>query len=152
MGVANEANRCVLVAEARRGIELIEDVAPLVRRIERGVDNREIPDLPLQSKRAEPILVVRGELRSRPRHRLLGERIESILIPKHRGLLIVVALDHRTIETANNFEAILRKSIVSDDVAHTDVMRAIFLTRVRENGLKRVKIGVNVAEDGKSHE
>jgi hypothetical protein len=44
--VPEEANGRVLIGETRDGIEAIEDVAPLVRRIECRMDDREIANLP----------------------------------------------------------------------------------------------------------
>ena len=46
MGVAEKADARVLVTETRARVELVEHVAPLVRRIEGRMDNREIAHLP----------------------------------------------------------------------------------------------------------
>ena len=50
MGVANKAQVRVLVAEARRRVELRHDVGPVLRRIEGGVDDGEVSDLPLHAE------------------------------------------------------------------------------------------------------
>src|SRR6202011_3942887 len=47
MSVTEKANGGVLISEARRGVEIIEDIAPLLGRIESRVDNAEIAHLPL---------------------------------------------------------------------------------------------------------
>ena len=62
VGVPVEAELRVLVVEARGGIELVEDVAPLVRGIERGVDDGEIAHLPDHLQIAQPLLVCVGEM------------------------------------------------------------------------------------------
>src|SRR5581483_46677 len=45
MGVTEKTNRGVLVSETRGGVEIVEDVTPLRRRIERGVDDGEVAHL-----------------------------------------------------------------------------------------------------------
>ena len=66
MGVAEKTNRRVLIGEARGGVEIVEDVAPLRRRIERRVDDGEIAHLSLQSQVAQPFLVFVGQVVARP--------------------------------------------------------------------------------------
>ena len=46
VGVSEKANGGVLIGKARGRIERVEDVSPLLRCIESGVDDREIADLP----------------------------------------------------------------------------------------------------------
>ena len=123
VGVAVKAELRVLVVEARRGIELVEDVAPLVRRIERGVDDREIAHLPDHLQVAQPLLVVLGQMLARPVDRLLRERIEACEILGQRGLLVVISLHDRAIELAHDLHALVRVGVVADDIAEADVMR-----------------------------
>ena len=149
--MADEANRGVLVAEARRGIELIEHITPLVRGIQSRVDDREIADLPLEPQRAQPVLVLLRQLVAGPVHRLLGERVEAFLHADHRGLFVVVSFDDRTVERAHNVEAFLGEGVVADDISHADKVGAFLRFRIGENRLQSMKIGVNVAEYGKSH-
>ena len=57
MGVPEKTNRRLLIGETRDGIEAVEDVTPLLRRIEGRVDDREIAHLPGQGQVAQPFLV-----------------------------------------------------------------------------------------------
>ena len=109
------------------------------------------PDLALEPERAEPLLVLLRELLARPVHRLFGQRIEPFLEAEHRGLLIVVSFDHRAIEVAHDVQALLGKSVVAHDIPHAHKVRAFLVLRVGEDRLQGMKVGVNVAEYGKSH-
>src|SRR5437016_3244878 len=51
MGVAKKTNAGVLIGEACSGIEIVENVTPLLGRIEGRMDDREIAHLPLQLQR-----------------------------------------------------------------------------------------------------
>ena len=151
MGVAVKAELRVLVIEARGGIELVEDVTPLVRGIEGGVDDGEVAHLPDHLQVAQPLFILARELMAGPVDRFLGERIEACEVLFEGGQLVVVALHHRAIDVADDFQALVRVGVVTDDVAETDVVRYLVLLGVGQDGLERLEIGMDVSENGKSH-
>ena len=57
MGVAEKTERGVLIGETGDRIEIVEDVAPLCRGIEGGVDDGEIAHLSRVAQFAQPFLV-----------------------------------------------------------------------------------------------
>ena len=63
----------------------------------------------------------------------------------------MVPFDDRAVESAHRSEALLGKRIVAHDVAHADVVRAKLRLSVGKHCLQGVEVGVNVAENGKSH-
>jgi hypothetical protein len=75
--VPEEADRRLLVRETGNGIETVKDVAPLLRRIERRVDDREILDLLGQRQRAQPFLVFIRQVRARPIDRGFRQGIKA---------------------------------------------------------------------------
>ena len=50
-----------------------------------------------------------------------------------------------------SFDALARVGVVANDVTEADKLRAGLRARVREHGLKRLEVGMDVAENGKSH-
>src|SRR4030095_9291107 len=123
MSVAVKAKGRVLVVETRGSIELIKDVAPFVRRIERRVYNCEIAHLPDHLEVPQPLLVFLTELSARPVDRFLREWVEAAQVFRHGSLFVVIAFDHWTIKGANDFDAFVRVCIVADNIAETDVVR-----------------------------
>src|SRR4029077_4943693 len=57
VSVPEEANSSVLVSEARGRVEVVEDVAPVLGRIEGRVKDGEITNLPLKLQRPQPFFV-----------------------------------------------------------------------------------------------
>ena len=151
VGVPDEANRGMLVVEAGGRVEMIEDIAPLVRCIQRGVDNGEIADLALQTQRAKPLFFLIGKLLARPIDRFLGERIKALLITEHGSLLVMVALDHRTVELADCLDALLRVGVVADNIAHANKMGAHMGLSVGEDNFQGMKVGMDIAKNCEAH-
>ena len=86
-----------------------------------------------------------------PIDRFLGQLVEGLGRGDDRGLLVVVALHHRALELLDDLDALARVGVVANDVAQADKLRAGLRARVREHGLKRLEVGMDVAENGKSH-
>jgi hypothetical protein len=107
--------------------------------------------LALKTQRAQPFLVVVRTLFARPIDRFLGEGVTAFLIAKHRGLLVVVAFDDRTFQLAHDFDAFLWKGVVTDDIAHANMMGAHVCLGVGQDDLQRVIVGMDVAKDRKLH-
>ena len=64
----------------------------------------------------------------------------------------MVAFHDRTIKFANNIQAFLRVGVVAYDVTHAGMMGAGLFLSIRQHRLKGVKVGMNVSENGESHE
>ena len=77
MSMAEETNGRVLIGETRGCVEIIEDVTPLCRCIERRVHDGEIAHLPLQAQVAQPYFVLCREVIARPLDSALGQFIEA---------------------------------------------------------------------------
>src|SRR5262245_33356268 len=77
MGVAKETDGRPLIRKTRDGVEIVEYVTPLPRRIERGVDNRKIVYPLLQRQAAQPFSVLLIQTFARPLDRTLGELVET---------------------------------------------------------------------------
>ena len=124
MGVTEKTNRGVLIGETRDGIEIVEDVAPLARRIESRMDDREIAHLPLsdEDRGATPCLL--PSVLARPFDGRLRQRIEIARGFCQRRLLVVISFHHRAIQSAHDLDAFVRVRVVTNDVAEADEMCA----------------------------
>ena len=151
VGVTEEANGRVLIGETRGRVEIIEDVTPLCRCIERGVHDGKIAHLPLQAQVAQPHLVLRCEVIARPFDGALGEFIEVARGFDQRGLFVMIALDDGTVDVADAFDALVGVGVVTDDVAQTNKVRAVVLVRVLQHSVKRLEVSMNVTENCVAH-
>ena len=151
MGVPDEANRGVLIIKAGGCVELIKDIAPFVRCIQSGVDNGEIADLTLKTQRAKPLFFFIGKLLACPVDGFLGEGIKALLIPRHRGLLVVVALDDGTVQLADCLDALLRVGVVANNIAHANKMGAHMGLSVGEDNFQGMKVGMDIAKNCEAH-
>ena len=86
-----------------------------------------------------------------PVDRFLGEGIKALLITKHRGLLVVVALDDRTVQLADCLDALLRVGVVADNIAHANKMGAHMGLSVGEDNFQGVKVGMDIAKNCEAH-
>ena len=136
VGVPVEADVGVLVVEARGGVELVEDVAPLVGRVERGVDDGEIPHLPDEPQAGEPLFVFIGEVFAGPAQGGVGQRIEGFQRSVQVRLFVVIAFDHRAAQSLDDLHAFMGIGVVTDDVADADVMGAAALLCVSQDGFQ----------------
>src|SRR2546423_8848778 len=125
VSVAEKADGGVLIGEARRGIESIEDVSPLLGCIEGRMDNGEVAHLPGKSQVAKPLFVRFGQLLTRTVDGHLGESVEIAGRFLERGLLVVVPFHDRAFELLDDLDALMRIRVVTDDIAEADVMSAI---------------------------
>ena len=57
----------------------------------------------------------------------------------------------RAFHLLDNLGALVRVRVVTDHIAEANVMGAVSRARVCQNGLSRLEIGVEVAENGKAH-
>src|SRR6266404_2035944 len=151
MSMPEETNGRVLISETRGRIEIIEDITPLCRCIERSVHDRKIAHLPLQAQVAQPHFVLRREMIACPKDRALGQLIEVARGFDQRGLFVMVAFDDGAVQIADAFDTLVRIGVVTDDVAQTDKVRAIVLMRLLQHGLERLEIGMNITENSETH-
>src|SRR5204862_7584058 len=107
---------------------------------EGGVDDREIAHLPDKLETGKPRKVVGGEVGAGEINALIGEGRNVVRIDVEAGQLVVVPLDRRAIQAADDIQAPLGSRIIPADVAETDVMGAAGSFRVSEHGLKGLKI------------
>ena len=63
----------------------------------------------------------------------------------------MVTFDHWAIEITDNFDTLSGICVVTDHVAEADEMRAPALMRIGDDSFERLKIRVNIAENGKPH-
>ena len=80
-----------------------------------------------------------------------GIGIETFQMVVGGAVFIVIALDAGDVHVADDFEAFLGIGVVADDVAEADVMRGLLLFGVRQDGLERLQVAVNVSDDGEFH-
>jgi hypothetical protein len=66
-------------------------------------------------------------------------------------LFIVISLYRRAIEFTQNPDAGAGICIVTNNITEADEMGATMMARIREHSLERLQIGVDVAENRKSH-
>ena len=92
-----------------------------------------------------------GQLGARPVDGFGGVGIETFQMVVGGAVFVVVALDAGDVHVADDLEAFLGIGVVADDVAEADVMRGLLLFGVRQNGVERFQIAVNVSDDGEFH-
>jgi hypothetical protein len=63
----------------------------------------------------------------------------------------VVPFHHGTIQVADKLDAFTRICVVTNNVPQTNEVRTSALTRVGHHGFKRLKIRMNVTENGEPH-
>jgi hypothetical protein len=63
----------------------------------------------------------------------------------------VIAFDDRTFQLAHDFDAFFWKGVVTDDIAHANVMGAHMGLGVGQDDLQRVIVGMDVAKDCEAH-
>src|SRR5207247_5641798 len=88
-----ETDGGVLVGETGGGGELVEDVTPALRTVERRVDNGKARDHPRVFEIAQPLAVVVGQLLARPVDGFGRGRIEAVQVFLRGTVFIVIALD-----------------------------------------------------------
>ena len=76
VGMPKKTNGGVLVSKTGGSVEIVKHVAPLFRRIERRVHDREITDLPLQFQIAKPLDIFRGQMIAGPLNRRFRHFVE----------------------------------------------------------------------------
>ena len=63
----------------------------------------------------------------------------------------MIALDDGAIHFTNQIDAFVRVRVVTHHVAQANEMRAFVFAPICKHGLERLKIGVNVTENGEAH-
>src|SRR5690348_3828513 len=106
--MTEKANGRVLIGKTGGRIEVVKDVAPLRRSIERGVNNGEITHLPLQFQFAEPLLVGIGQMSAGPFNRFLGHLVKVPRRLEQRSLFVVISFYNRAIDLLNTCDALVR--------------------------------------------
>ena len=67
------------------------------------------------------------------------------------GILIMIAFDHRTVHRPDDFQALRRIGIVSNQVTHTHIVGAILFAGISKHGLEGFEVGVDVTEECDTH-
>jgi hypothetical protein len=151
VGVAEKADAGVLVGEAGGGGKFVEDVAPTLRAVERGVDDGEAGDETDVTQFAQPFAIVLGQLLASPVDGFLGVRVEAFKIVLGGTIFVVVAFDDGHAHLAHEVEAFFGIGIVTDHIAQTGVVGAAHGFGVGQDCLKRLPIGVNISYDRVTH-
>ena len=151
MGVPAETDLGKLVGEVVRRVVRVEDVTPVFRRVERGVNYRRVGAGNGRTVRHahQPGAFLFGELLPRPVHGELRMRIEAghfrIAICR---VFVVVATHHgRPVEIADQVEAFARFGVVADDVAERDVTVNRKFAAFLQNHFQCIPVGMNVTEN-----
>src|SRR5206468_7734307 len=151
MGVTEKTNGRVLIGETCSRVEIIKNVAPLRWRIECRVHDGKIAYLLLQSQTTQPFFVIVRQVFTRQLDRMLSQFIEVGGGFGERCLLIVVAFHNWTIHFEDALDAFMRVGVITDHVAQTNKVRALTLVRVRQHGLERLEIGLDITENCETH-
>ena len=67
------------------------------------------------------------------------------------GFLVVVALNDRATERADDFQALARVGVVADDVANADGVGDSLRLHILQYGLEGFEVTVDVSKNAKSH-
>lgn len=151
MGMAEEADAGVLVSEAGGSSEFIEDVAPALGPIERGMDDGKAGDEANVPEVAEPFEVVLGELVAGPVDGFLGVGVKTFEIGGGGAVFVVIAFDAGHAHGTNDIEAFLGVGSVTDDIAEAGVVGAIHGLGIGQHRVERLKIGVNICYNRVPH-
>jgi len=149
--MAEEADLGVLIRKTGGGGEFVEDITPALRRIERGVDHREVGGHAGIFQVAQPLLFLRVQLRAGPVDGVGGVGIKTFKAVVGGAVFVVIALHAGEIELADHCEAFLGIGVVANDVAQANDVRGILAFDVGQHGLERFQIGVDVGDDGVFH-
>ena len=152
MRVSVEANLGVMIVKAIGSGELVENVRPFLRQIERGVDDGKALDLPDIFQVAQPGPLFFAQLFPGPPDGFGGQNIKTGQIHVAGAVLVMIPHDGRTIERPDEFQAFAGIGPVTDDITQTDIVRALLLLRVGEDGLQSFEVAMNIAENGKFHD
>ena len=152
MRVPVEANLGVMIVKAIGSGELVENVRPFLRQIERGVDDGKALDLTDIFQVAQPGPLLFAQLFPGPPDGFGGQNIKTGQIHVAGAVLVMIPHDGRTIERPDEFQAFAGIGPVTDDITQTHIMRALLLLRVGEDGLQSFKVAMNIAENGKFHD
>src|ERR1039458_10898123 len=125
VGVAEEADLGVLLGKAGGGGELVEDVTPALRRIERGVNHREAGGHAGVLEIAQPLAFFLGKLFARPVNGVGGMGIETFQRVVGGTVFVMISLYTGDVHFADDGEAFPGVGVVADDVAETDDMRRV---------------------------
>src|SRR5262249_56079163 len=113
MRVAEKTNCRALISETSNGIEIIEHVAPLPWRIERGVHDRKIVDPPLQWQAAQPFLILLIQMFARPLNGALGQFVEAFRRRREGRLFVVITFNPLPTHFPHTSHPFLRISLLT---------------------------------------
>ena len=93
---------------------------------------------------AQVFSLERGELLARPMNAFLSDWCEEFHRFVAGSIIIVISLNGRASETADNLQAGFGIGVVADDVARTGIVCHSLFVRILEYGPKRFEIGVDI--------
>ena len=145
--MAEETNGGVLIGEAGRGGEPVEDVAPTLRPVKSGMNNLKAGDQPDVFKFLEPLPVLLGQLLACPLNRFGRVGIEPFEVGFARTIFVMVSFHAGHTHIADEVEALLGIGVVTDHVPQADVMGAFLVPGVLQDHPQRLEIGVDIGDD-----
>jgi len=118
---------CVLIRKTGGGGELVEDVTPAFRRVERGVDEGEVGDYFGVFEVAQPLAFLVGQLSACPVDGFGGGGVETFKRIVGGAVFVVVAFDARHVHFADDVEAFPGIGVVADNIADAGVVRDLLI-------------------------
>src|SRR6476620_5593364 len=115
------------------------------------MDNGESVHFRNQREFSQPDFLSGVQLITRPLNSDFSERIEALQGTLGRSVIVMVALNHGTLQRLNDLQTLTRIGVITHYVSKADKGGAPLLTSVREYNFKRLEIGVNVAEYRNPH-
>jgi len=138
--MAVETNLRVLVVKLAAASRLVENVAPLVRGIERAVDDGESRTWRTILRSRSHCLSVSLSWRRVQLNGFFGERVEALEFLGDGSLFVVIAFHHGTLEIAHDLKALVRVGIVAHDIAQAHIVRDLVLLGVAMTALSASRL------------
>src|SRR5215470_9788497 len=120
--MTEEADARILIGETGSSVQLVEDVTPALRRVERRMNDGKAGHQPQILQIAQPFPVLLVQLLARPDDGLRRERIEPFHAALVRAQFVMIALHAWHPHFADNIQALLWVCAVTYDVPQARIM------------------------------